>query len=249
MTDWKDIFQDWYKPLEKYGCVDLLDGLERDLGLLYENSTVYPKSTNIFRAFRECGYDMTKVVLLGMDPYHNLYKGEPSACGLCFATENGYSNPSLRIITEEMKNDIGYQGRHKPESENSKLKDRLLQWPQEGVLMLNAALTVEKGLPGSHKKVWEEWTKRFVSGFSRDRYEIPWMLWGKNAQAFKEYMPQHEELEFDTHYGKFNQKPVTFERPHPMVDIYSGKRIFRDSNVFSEVNKMLKKNLITKIKW
>jgi len=228
------IFKDWSKPLEKYQCKDLYDGIERDLELLYENSTVYPVPTNVFRAFEECGYAETKVVLLGQDPYHNLYKGKPSACGLAFATENGYTNPSLRIILEEMKKDVGYQGRHDPSSENSKLKERLLKWPSKGVLMLNTALTVEEGNPGSHKKIWDEWTRRFIQGFSKDRKDVIWMLWGKHAQNYIKYMPE------DT---------ITCKRPHPMVDIYSGKKLFRGSEVFTEVNDILDDHYSPKISW
>lgn len=228
------IFKDWAKPLENYGCKELFDGIERDLELLYENSTVYPIPKNVFRAFDECGYEETRVVLLGQDPYPNTYKGVPSACGLAFATENGYTNPSLRIIMEEMKKDIGYQGRHDPKSNNCKLKDRLLDWPSKGVLMLNTALTVEADNPGSHKKIWDEWTKRFIQGFSVDREDVIWMLWGKHAQNYTKYMPENT---------------ITCERPHPMVDIYTGKELFRNSGVFTEVNEIFDNNYLTGISW
>ena len=75
--------------------------------VLYENSTVFPLRENVFRIFRECAYKDIKVVMLGQDPFPNKYKDIPSACGVAFATENGYINPSLRIIIKEL-NRYGY---------------------------------------------------------------------------------------------------------------------------------------------
>ena len=98
-NDWDFILKD---EINKEYFVELLKKVEDE----YSKKTIYPKQSEIFNAFRKTSYKDTKVVILAMDPYPGVYKNNPSACGVAFATENGYINPSLKIIFEELKRDL-----------------------------------------------------------------------------------------------------------------------------------------------
>lgn len=180
---------------------------------LYKQATVFPLADNIFRAFNECSLNDVSVVILGQDPYPNVYKGIPSACGLCFATENGYINPSLRIIFKELNN--SYYKCTKGED--------LCKWPSQGVLMLNTTLTVEQGKPNSHMKLWDSFTKELITNISTDKPDLVWLLMGNNAQE----------------HIKNIKKGYIVKVSHPMTDIYGGKNKFVGSNCFVKVNELL----------
>lgn len=190
---------------------------------IYKDVKVYPSKTNIFRAFNDCSLQDIKVVIIGQDPYPNKYKGIPSACGLCFATENGYINPSLRIIFKEL-NRTFYK---------TNTGEDLIKWAPQGVLMLNTSLTVEEGKPNSHSKLWFNFTKHLVTSLSKTKPDLVWLLMGKNAQ----------ELKKDLIDG------YIIETVHPMVDIYSGKNTFVGSNAFKKVNEVLDRLNKNKIDW
>jgi len=213
-----NIEENWLEFFQKINILERIPNLKE----IYKEE-VYPIESQIFRAFNTTPLSSVKVVLIAQDPYPNLYKGIPNACGLCFATENGYTNPSLRVIFKELKNS-GYQ--------TNKGED-LISWAEQGVLMLNTSLTVEKGKPNSHSALWFNFTKHLITSLSRNNNQIVWLLMGKNAQ----------ELKKDIIDG------YIVESVHPMVDIYSGKNTFVGSNVFLEVNKILEKLNKEKINW
>lgn len=137
----------------------------------YATHTVYPPGGKIFNAFDACPFEEVKVVLLGQDPYH----GPGQAHGLAFSVNEGVpSPPSLINIFKEIKNDLG---KPVPKSGN------LTRWAEQGVLLLNATLTVRANSPGSHqKKGWEEFTDAAIKAVSDEKQNVVFMLWGAYAQ-------------------------------------------------------------------
>lgn len=137
----------------------------------YEENTCYPKRAEIFSAFEYCSFSDVKVVIIGQDPYH----GPNQANGLCFSVKDGIKHPpSLVNIFKEIETDIGTIY---PESGN------LERWSHQGVLLLNATLTVREYKPGSHqKKGWENFTDAVISKLSDERADIVFMLWGGFAK-------------------------------------------------------------------
>jgi len=138
----------------------------------YINELVYPAPKNIFRAFDLCPFENVKVVILGQDPYH----GPRQANGLCFAVEeNTQLPPSLQNIFKEIESDLG-----KPlEYKNGDLS----RWATQGVLLLNATLTVRAHLAGSHQaKGWEEFTDAVIKELSEKGTHLVFVLWGNYAK-------------------------------------------------------------------
>lgn len=139
----------------------------------YTKKTVYPPPASIFRAFDLCPFDAVKVVILGQDPYH----GRSQANGLCFAVNEGVAlPPSLQNIYKEISEDTGVPV---PASQTGNLEN----WARQGVLLLNATLTVQAGQAGSHQgKGWEEFTDAVIKTLSEERENLVFLLWGKYAQ-------------------------------------------------------------------
>jgi uracil-DNA glycosylase len=143
--------------------------------LLQEKETgksVYPKGADIFNAFNHTPFDKVEVVILGQDPYH----GDGQAHGLSFSVQKGVATPpSLKNIYKELETDI--EGFKTPNHGN------LTQWADEGVLLLNASLTVRAHEPGSHQgKGWEAFTDQAISQLSAQKTGLVFLLWGKFAQ-------------------------------------------------------------------
>ena len=137
----------------------------------YAARMVYPPAAQIFRAFDECPFDAVKVVILGQDPYH----GASQANGLCFAVRSDIqAPPSLQNIFKEIEADLGHPVSRDPD---------LSRWARQGVLLLNATLTVRDGQAGSHQnKGWEQFTDAAVRALSRERDGLVFMLWGAYAR-------------------------------------------------------------------
>jgi len=137
----------------------------------YAARTVYPAAAQIFRAFDECPFDGVKVVILGQDPYH----GAGQANGLCFAVGAGVPPPpSLQNIFKEIESDLGHAVSRDPD---------LSRWARQGVLLLNATLTVREAQAGSHQnKGWEQFTDAAVHALAREREGLVFMLWGSYAR-------------------------------------------------------------------
>lgn len=137
----------------------------------YEAQTVYPAKENIFAAFNHTPFDKVKVVIIGQDPYH----GAGQAHGLSFSVNDGVPHPpSLRNIFSEIQKDIG---KPIPQSGN------LTRWAAQGVLMLNAVLTVREATPASHqKKGWEQFTDAVIREISEKGKHVVFMLWGTYAK-------------------------------------------------------------------
>lgn len=137
----------------------------------YATRTVFPPPAQIFRAFDECPFDTVKVVILGQDPYH----GAGQANGLCFAVGGTVAPPpSLQNIFKEIEADLGRAVSRDPD---------LTRWARQGVLLLNATLTVREGAAGSHQgKGWERFTDAAVRALAAERQGLVFMLWGNYAR-------------------------------------------------------------------
>lgn len=152
---------------EKDYFVKLTDFVRQE----YRQATVYPSGPNIFNAFAHCPFDLVKVVIIGQDPYH-----EPGqAHGLCFSVQDGTPfPPSLQNIFKEITDDLG---RPRPTSGD------LTRWADQGVLLLNATLTVRAHRAGSHQgHGWETFTDAAIRCLNAERQHLVYMLWGAYAQ-------------------------------------------------------------------
>jgi len=175
--------------------------------------TIYPKGADIFNAFNHTPFDKVKVVILGQDPYH----GEGQAHGLSFSVKKGVKvPPSLKNMYKELETDI--EGFKTPDH------GELTQWADEGVLLLNATLTVRAHEPGSHQgKGWEAFTDQAISQLSAQKTGLVFLLWGRYAQ--------NKALLID------EQKHTVLKSAHPSpFSAYNG---FFGSKPFSKTNAVL----------
>ena len=162
--DWKDVL---HEEFNKPYFDELVDFVKQE----YASGVVYPAGQNIFRAFDKCPFDKLKVVIIGQDPYH----GPGQANGLCFSVARGVQfPPSLQNIFKEVQSDIGT-----PVPESGEL-DR---WAEQGVLLLNAVLTVRAHQAASHAgRGWEKFTDAVVRAIAERKQQVVYMLWGSYAQ-------------------------------------------------------------------
>ncbi len=183
---------------------------------------IYPKGDDIFRALNATSFDKVRVVILGQDPYH----GEGQAHGLSFSVPDGVRPPpSLLNIYKEISNEYGVPI---PKSGN------LTRWAEQGVLLLNATLTVEHGLAGSHQnKGWEIFTDAIISALNNHRQNIVFMLWGSYAQKKADFVDKN------SHYV------LKSVHPSPL----SAHRGFLGCGHFKAANIYLEKNNIHPISW
>ena len=183
---------------------------------------VYPPGGLIFNAFRLTPFDRVRVVLLGQDPYH----GQGQAHGLCFSVPPGISAPpSLVNIFKEIERDLGI-----PVPSHGNLE----RWARQGVLLLNATLTVRANQPGSHqRKGWETFTNAVIGKLSEKRVGLIFLLWGKFAQE-KEAL-----IDTNRHY--------ILKAAHPSP--YSAYNGFFGCRHFSKTNEILKKHGLEEVDW
>ena len=170
MVDVK-IEQSWKTHLADEFSKDYFLQLTEFVRQEYQKTTIYPRGNLIFNAFEHCPFDKVKVVLLGQDPYH-----EPGqAHGLCFSVQDGIPfPPSLVNIFKEIESDVG---QHTPQSGD------LTRWADQGVLLLNATLTVRAHIAGSHQnKGWETFTDAVIDRLNSGRNHVVYLLWGSYAQ-------------------------------------------------------------------
>jgi uracil-DNA glycosylase len=174
---------------------------------------IFPLPKNIFHAFKLCNFNNVRVVVLGQDPYH----GAGQAHGLAFSVQEGVRvPPSLQNIYKEIQNDLGTSI---PSSGN------LERWAKEGVLLLNATLTVESGKPGSHQGLgWEQFTDAIIRKISGEKDHVVFFLWGKYAQ-------EKEKL-IDT------SRHLVLKAPHPSP--FSAHSGFFGCRHFSKTNEYLR---------
>ena len=179
----------------------------------YKKHVVYPPGGLIFSAFENCSFNDVKVVIIGQDPYH----GQDQANGLCFSVNDHVAMPpSLINIFKEIKSDLGKEF---PENGN------LERWASQGVLLLNATLTVRASSPGSHQnKGWETFTDAVIQLVSEEKEGVVFMLWGAYAQRKGEVIDREKHL------------VLTSSHPSPL----SASRGFLGCRHFSKANAYLK---------
>ena len=161
---WKNILQ---PEFEKQYFKDLTNFVKSE----YAKTTCYPKGKDIFAAFDACSFDNLKVVIIGQDPYH----GVGQANGLCFSVQDGIKHPpSLQNIFKELESDLEIP---------IPISGDLSRWANQGVLLLNATLTVRAHEAGSHQKQgWEQFTDAIISKISEEKKDVIFLLWGGFAQ-------------------------------------------------------------------
>jgi uracil-DNA glycosylase len=214
-TSWKSVLEDEF---EKEYFLRLAEFIRDE----YKTKTVYPPAGLIFNAFNLCPFQGVKVVIIGQDPYH----GPGQAHGLCFSVREGINfPPSLLNIFKEIETDLGIL---KPKSGN------LERWAKQGVLLLNATLTVRADLAGSHqKKGWEQFTDAVISKINKKKNNVVFLLWGAYAQKKGEAIDRNRHL--------------VMESVHPSP--LSASRGFFGNSHFSRCNKYLTENGIQPIDW
>jgi len=161
----------WLKVLHEEFEKTYFEELIRFVKKEYTTATIYPHGKNIFRAFELCPFESVKVVILGQDPYH----GPRQANGLSFSVNDDMAlPPSLQNIYKEIEEDLHVKMGQKGNLDN---------WAKQGILLLNATLTVRANTPGSHQhKGWEEFTDAVIKTVSEKKEHIVFLLWGKYAQ-------------------------------------------------------------------
>ena len=216
------IAESWRTRLGKEFQSDYFNTLTEFVKSEYATQTVYPPGKEIFRAFDCCDFNNVSVVIIGQDPYH----GEGQANGLCFSVRPGVRMPpSLMNIFKEIQDDLG-----KPFPVDGDLE----RWAKQGVLLLNATLTVRASTPGSHQnKGWEIFTDAVIQTVSAEKENVVFLLWGAYAQKKAALIDSGKHL--------------ILQSAHPSP--FSADRGFFGNKHFSKANAYLKSKGLKEIEW
>jgi len=214
-SSWKQVLQ---PEFDKDYFVKLTEFVRNE----YKTRLTFPPASLIFNAFDQCPFDQVKVVIIGQDPYH----GDGQAHGLCFSVNDGVAfPPSLLNIFKEIERDLG---KSMPTSGN------LIRWAQQGVLLLNATLTVQAHMAGSHQnRGWEAFTDAAIRKLATEKEHLVFMLWGSYAQKKGDFIDSNRHLVLKSVH------------PSPL----SAYRGFIGNNHFSLANKYLQENGQTPVNW
>jgi uracil-DNA glycosylase len=217
------IHSSWEKPLQTEFESFYFRELTTFLTMEYQNHSCYPAEDFIFNAFEHCHYHQVKIVLLGQDPYH----GAGQAHGLSFSVPDGIKHPpSLVNIFKEVEHDLGIPY---PTSGN------LERWAKQGVLLLNASLSVREGEAGSHqKKGWETLTDAVIQKLSENKEGLVFLLWGGFAKQKAKFIDPKKHL------------ILTAGHPSPLS---ANRGYWFGNKHFSQCNRYLKTNGKTPIDW
>ncbi|HOB83803.1 MAG TPA: uracil-DNA glycosylase [Bacteroidales bacterium] len=212
---WKEKLRDEFN---KQYFVNLSEFVRKE----YQTTRIFPPGSLIFNAFNLCPFDSVKAVIIGQDPYH----GPGQAHGLCFSVREGIDfPPSLLNIFREIESDLGYK---------THPTGNLERWAAQGVLLLNATLTVRAHLAGSHqRKGWEEFTDAVIRILNRDKDHLVFFLWGAYAQKKGESIDRGRHL--------------VLESVHPSP--LSASRGFFGNKHFSRCNTWLSDHGIDPVDW
>src|ERR1051326_367733 len=216
------INESWKVVLEKEFHSDYFKSLKEFLVEERKKNVVYPPGSRIFAALNHTPFDKVKVVIIGQDPYH----GAGQANGLCFSVSAGIQQPpSLQNIFKEIHDDLGIPI---PKTGN------LEPWAKQGVLLLNATISVRANQAGSHqKKGWENFTDAIIKALSEKRKGLVFLLWGRFAQAKENLIDK--------------TKHHILKAPHPSpFSVHSG---FFGCKHFSKTNELLKQEGLGEINW
>ncbi|WP_347175345.1 uracil-DNA glycosylase [Polaribacter uvawellassae] len=213
---WKNILQtEFGKPY----FINLIDFVKSE----YQNSTCYPEKKDIFAAFKACSFNAIKVVIIGQDPYHDVGQ----ANGLCFSVHDGIKHPpSLQNIFKELATDLQIP---------IPVSGDLSRWAAQGVLLLNATLTVRAHEAGSHQKQgWETFTNAVISKISEEKENVVFLLWGGFAQK------KGKKIDKKKHYV------LTSGHPSPLS---ANRGYWFGNKHFTKTNKILENLGTSKIDW
>ncbi|MBQ3589229.1 MAG: uracil-DNA glycosylase [Clostridia bacterium] len=216
------IGNDWDEVLKDEFASDYYLKIRSILKHEYASYTIFPSMYDIFNALKYTSYSDTKVVILGQDPYHEIGQ----AHGLSFSVQRGVKiPPSLVNIYKELNSDIGMKIPSHGE---------LTSWARQGVLLLNATLTVRQGQANSHKDIgWAIFTDAIIKKLDLQNNPMVFILWGANARSKKKYIT--------------NKNHLVIESAHPSpLSAYNG---FFGSKPFSKANDFLSKNGVMPIDW
>lgn len=213
---------DWEGPIQQELSQDYYKILKAFLIKEYQTAVVYPPMEDIFNAFHFTPYHRTKVCIIGQDPYH----GPGQAHGLSFSVKHGVPiPPSLLNIYKELKDDLGF---------SIPTHGCLQKWANQGVLLLNAVLTVRGGMAASHRNIgWEIFTNRMIELLNQRTEPVIFILWGRDAQ---------NKASLITNKKHFIHKSV---HPSPL----SAHRGFFGSQPFSKINNILESLGTSPIDW
>ncbi len=217
------INEGWKKELSQEFEKDYFKNLTEYVKMEYSEYKCFPPAGEIFAAFEHSDFNNTKVVILGQDPYH----GIGQANGLCFSVRDGITfPPSLKNIFKEIENDL-----QKPVPESGNLQ----RWADQGVLLLNATLTVRAHQAGSHqKKGWEKFTDSVIKRISEEKENVVFMLWGGYAKKKSKLIDSSRHL------------ILTSGHPSPLS---ANRGYWFGNKHFSEANRYLKQNGQQEIDW
>ena len=215
-NSWKTVLKEEF---QKSYFVNLMQKVNFE----YQNKTCFPPKNLIFEAFNSCSFDNLKVVIIGQDPYH----GAGEANGLCFSVNEGIANPpSLKNIFKEIENDVGFAEKN----------GNLQRWASQGVLLLNATLTVEKDKANSHKNLgWKIFTDAVIEIINAEKKDIVFLLWGNFAKNKGKKIDRNKHL--------------VLESGHPSPLSANKKMWFLEKKQFSHTNAFLKSRGISEIDW
>lgn len=218
----KTLHTDWNVFLEDELKQNYFQSLSAFVNEAYRKGPVYPPAHEVFRAFNLCLPSHVKVVIIGQDPYHQ----PGQANGLCFSVNAGIKlPPSLKNIFKELETDI--PGWKLPES------GELEAWARQGVLLLNAVLSVADSMPGSHKDCgWQRFTDAVIAKLSREKEHLVFMLWGNYAQTKVPLIDQNKHL------------VLLAAHPSPLA-----RGAFFGNRHFSKANTYLKEKCLNEIDW
>lgn len=216
------IEESWAKRLSQEFEAPYFQELKEFVRSEYQTQVVYPPGKEIFRAFDACPFDQLRVVILGQDPYH----GAGQANGLCFSVHSSVKMPpSLVNIFKEIQQDL-----NKPVPANGDLQ----RWARQGVLLLNATLTVRASSPGSHQnKGWETFTDAVIDRINREKENVVFLLWGAYAQKKGALINR--------------EKHLVLMSAHPSP--FSAHSGFFGNRHFSKTNEYLKQHDLEPIDW
>jgi len=214
-SSWKNVLQ---TEFDKDYFVQLTEFVRKE----YQTTTIFPPAPFIFNAFNTCAFDKVKVVIIGQDPYHS----QGQAHGLCFSVNDGVDfPPSLINIFKEIDRDLAIP---------MPLSGNLTHWAEQGVLLLNATLTVKAHQAGSHQgKGWEIFTDSVIRILAEKKENLVFMLWGNYAQQKGAVINQHKHLVLKSVH------------PSPL----SAYRGFIGCGHFSAANKYLIQKGLTPVSW
>ncbi|MCO6163547.1 uracil-DNA glycosylase [Flavobacterium sp. NRK F7] len=217
------IHDSWKKVLQNEFEKEYFDTLIRFVKEEYQSHTCYPPGNQIFAAFDICHFEDVKIVIIGQDPYH----GKGQANGLCFSVNDGIPfPPSLINIFKEIQSDLG-----QPIPATGNLE----HWAKQGILLLNATLTVRESQAGSHQnKGWETFTDAVIKKISDEKKEVVFLLWGGFAKK--------KGLKID------RTKHFVLETGHPSP-LSANRGLWFGNKHFSKTNEYLKSIGKPEIKW